>query len=91
MQCEWQEAERAWLVKLADLAKRGAQVWTSIPGLLARRTASGYDEGVALLAELRDLAVHQGQLATFDVKLAQVIGSYATSLALQRRLKEKRL
>jgi hypothetical protein len=85
------EAEQARLANLADLAKREAQVWARIPGLLAKRTASGYDEGVALLAELRDLAVHQGQRAAFDAKLAQVIGPYASSPALQRRLKEKRL
>jgi len=48
-----------------------AQLWTSIPALLVQRTASGYDE--ALLAELRELAEHQGQRATFDAKLAQVI------------------
>lgn len=59
--------------------------------MLAKRTASGYDEGVALLAELRDLAVHQGQHATFGAKLAQVIGPYATSPAFQRRLKEQQL
>lgn len=91
VQCERAEAEQARLAKLADLAQREAHVWASIPGLLAKRTASGYDEGIALLAELRDLAVHQGQRAAFDVKLAQAIEAYAGSAALQRRLKEKRL
>ena len=85
------KAERARLAKLADLSQREAQVWASIPGLLAKRTASGYDESVALLVELRDLAVHQGQRVAFDAKLAQVIEAYAGSAALQRRLKEKRL
>lgn len=91
VQREREEAERARLAKLADLAKREAQIWERIPGLLAKRTASGYDEGVALLADLRDLAVHQGQRATFDAKLADVTTPYAGSPALQRRLKEKRL
>ncbi len=91
VQREREAAERARLAKLADLAQREAQVWASITGLLAKRTASGYDEGVALLAELRDLAVHQGQRAAFDAKLAQVIEAYVGSPALQRRLKEKRL
>lgn len=88
---EREEAERARLAKLADLAQREAQIWASIPGLLAKRTASGYDEGVALLAELRDLAVHQGQRAAFDARLREVIAPYAGSPALQRRLKEQRL
>jgi hypothetical protein len=43
------------------------------------------------LAELRDLAVHQGQRAAFDAKLAQVTAPYIGSAALQRRLKEKQL
>ncbi len=84
-------AERARLAKLEALAKREAQVWASIPGLLAKRTASGYDEGVALLAELRDLAVHQGQRAAFDTRLREATAPYIGSAALQRRLKEKRL
>lgn len=91
IQREREAAERARLAKLADLAKREAQIWASIPGLLAKRTASGYDEGVTLLAELRDLAVHQGQQAAFDARLAQVTAPYIGSAALQRRLKDKRL
>lgn len=91
LQRERQEAERAQLAKLEALAKREAQVWASIPALLAKRTASGYDEGVALLTELRDLAVHRGQRAAFDARLAEVTAPYAGSPALQRRLKERRL
>ena len=44
---ERQEAERARLAKLETLAKREEQVWKQLPELLARRTASGYDEAVA--------------------------------------------
>lgn len=91
VQRERKQAERARLAKLADLATREAQVWRSIPGLLAKRTASGYDEGVSLLAELRDLAVHQGKRAAFNDRLADVTAPYARSPAFQRRLKEKQL
>jgi hypothetical protein len=90
-QREHQATERARLAKLEALAKREAQVWASIPALLAKRTTSGYDEGVMLLAELRDLAVHRGQRGAFDAKLAEVTAPYIGSVALQRRLKEKRL
>jgi hypothetical protein len=88
---ERQATERARLAKLEALAKREAQIWARIPALLAKRTASGYDEGVALLADLRDLAVHRGQRAAFDTRLAKVTAPYVGSVALQRRLKEKRL
>jgi hypothetical protein len=91
LQREREEAERARLAKLANLAKREAEIWASIPGLLAKRTASGYDEGVTLLVELRELAVHQGQRAAFEAKLLTCTEPYATSPALQRRLKEKQL
>jgi hypothetical protein len=88
---EREAAERARLAKLADVAKREDLIWQSIPELLAKQTASGYDEGVALLAELRDLAVHRGQRAAFDSRLAEVIAPHTRSSALQRRLKEHRL
>jgi hypothetical protein len=90
-QRERETAERARLAKLETLAQREAQTWASVPNLLAKRTASGYDEGVDLLVELRDLAVHRGQRAAFDTRLAEVTAPYAGSPALQRRLKEKRL
>jgi hypothetical protein len=91
IQRERAEAERARLAKLADLAAREPQIWASIPAILAKRTASGYDEGVGLLAELRDLAVHRKDVAAFKVRLAEVIAPYTGSPALLRRLKENRL
>ncbi len=84
-------AERTRLAKLEALAQREPQIWASIPGLLAKRTASGYDEGVARLVELRDLAVQRGQRAAFEAQLAEVTAPYISSAALQRRLKAERL
>ncbi len=88
---ERREAERARLAKLDALAKREEQVWAQVPDLLARRSASGYDEAVAHLAELRDLAVHRNQRAAFDARLRDVLAPYMTSAALQRRLREQKL
>ncbi|HJZ48534.1 MAG TPA: hypothetical protein VKE41_15265, partial [Roseiflexaceae bacterium] len=88
---ERQEAERERLARLEALAKREEQVWAQLPELLARRTASGYDEAVAHLAELRDLAVHRKQRAAFDARLRDVLAPYASSAALQRRLHQKKL
>lgn len=84
-------AEQARLAKLATLAQREAEIWASIPALLAKRNASGYDEGVARLVDLRDLAVHRGQQAAFADRLAEVIAPYAASPAVQRRLKAHKL
>lgn len=91
LQREREAAERARLAKLEALARREAEVWADVSALLAKRTSSGYDEGVALLAELRDLAAHRGQQAVFDARLAEVTGPYAGSAALQRRLRDKGL
>jgi hypothetical protein len=74
---EQREAERIRLAKLDALAKREEQVWAALPGLLARRIASGYDEAVAHLADLRDLAVHRKQRAAFDARLSEVLAPYA--------------
>jgi hypothetical protein len=73
------------------LAQREQQVWAQLPGLLALRSASGYQAAVAHLADLRDLAVHRGQRAAFDARLSDLLAPYATSAALQRRLREKKL
>ncbi|MBX0326607.1 hypothetical protein K2Z83_02735 [Oscillochloris sp. ZM17-4] len=88
---EREATERARLAKLEALAQREAQAWANVTSLLAKRTASGYDEGVALLAELRDLAAHRGQRAAYNTRLAEVTAPYAGSPAPQRRLKEQRL
>jgi hypothetical protein len=88
---EKRAAERARLAKLDALAKREEQVWTTLPALLARRIANSYDQAVAHLADLRDLAVHRGQRAAFDTRLSELLAPYATSAALLRRLREKKL
>jgi len=88
---ERQEAERARLAALEALAKREEQVWAQVPRLLAQRRARGYDEAVAQLAELRDLAVHRKQRAAFEARLGDVLAPYVTSAALLRRLREKKL
>jgi len=88
---DFKAAERARLARLEALSKRAEQVWAQIPSLLAQRTASGYEQAVTHLAELRDLAVHRNERPAFDARLADVVAPYATSSALQRRLKEKRL
>jgi hypothetical protein len=88
---ERREAERARLAKLDALAQREEQVWAVLPGLLARRIASSYDEAVAHLADLRDLAAHRGQRAAFDARLSELLAPYASSTGLLRRLREQKL
>ncbi|WP_129674555.1 hypothetical protein [Candidatus Chloroploca sp. Khr17] len=91
IQREREAAAQARLARLDALAQREDAVWEQIATLLAKRTASSYEESVGYLVELRELAIHQQKRATFDTKLAEVIAPYAKSTALQRRLQEKRL
>ena len=88
---EQQAAERARLARLEALAKREEQVWAEIPGLLALRTARGYDDAVTHMTELRALAIHQKQRAAFDARLRDMLVPFAGSAALMRRLREKKL
>ena len=59
--------------------------------MLAERKASSYQAAVAHLADLRDLAVHRGQRASFDSRLSDLLTPYATSAALLRRLRDQKL
>ncbi len=69
----------------------GEQVWAQIPDLLAQRKASGYEQAVAQLAELRHAAVHRKQRAAFDERLTDLLKFYPPTPALQRRLREHKL
>ncbi|PDW00343.1 hypothetical protein [Candidatus Chloroploca asiatica] len=91
IQREREAAAQARLARLDALAQREDALWEQIAILLAKRTASSYEESVGYLVELRELAIHQQKRAAFDAKLADVIAPYAKSTALQRRLQEKRL
>ncbi len=88
---EREAVEHKRLAALGALAQRAEQVWSQIPELLALRTAKGYDQAVAHLVELRDLAEHRNQRAAFDARLSELLGAHPASPALGRRLREQRL
>ncbi len=85
---EREAARQARLAKLETLAKREPQVWLQVEQLLAKRTASGYDEAVARILELRELALHRAQTEVFAGRLQDVLSPYASSTALRRRLRD---
>ena len=59
--------------------------------LIARKTAPAYDEAVALLVELRDLANHRGERSRFDEQIDALQAEYSTRPALLERLRKARL
>lgn len=85
---EREAAERTRLAALEALAGREEQAWAEVEKLLAKRSGGSYDQAVALLAELRDLARHRSEGETFARRLAESVAPVASSTALQRRLRE---
>jgi hypothetical protein len=73
---------------LQDFAAGAAQAWREIPALVDQKRARPYDEAVALLVKLRDLAVFQNRLPAFQARLATLQAQYADRPAFQERLRK---
>ena len=56
--------------------------------LIEEKKARPYDEAVALLVKLRDLAVFQNRLAEFEACLSSLQAQYAGRPAFQERLRK---
>jgi len=56
-----QEARAARERHLSDLAKRREEVWAQVDQLIATKQPRKYDEAVALLCDLRELAMRDGK------------------------------
>lgn len=76
IQRERAEAKQARLANLAKLAKREKAAWEEVAEHLATRRAQGYDKAVALLDELRQLALHEKRAEAFKARLQSVIQPY---------------
>ncbi|MBK8050886.1 MAG: hypothetical protein IPK16_29565 [Anaerolineales bacterium] len=85
------EAEAQRLKDLQDFAPRAPQAWREVERLLEEKTARAYDEALALLVKLRDLAVFQHQLPEFKTRLDALKARYAKRTAFQERLRKARL
>ena len=60
------EAEARRIKDLQDFAPRAPQAWRDVQALIEEKKARPYDEAVALLVKLRDLAVFQDRLPEFE-------------------------
>ena len=85
------EAEARRIKDLQDFAPCAAQAWRDVQTLIEEKKARPYDEAVALLVKLRDLAVFQGRLPEFQTRLAALQAQYANRPALQERFRKARL
>ncbi len=72
--------------KLEALAKRKDQVWEQVFELIALKQTKPYDQAVAYLIELRDLAEYQGNLEEFQASIQQIHKDYSKRPGLISRL-----
>lgn len=56
--------------------------------MIEEKKARPYDEAIALLVKLRDLAIFQDWLPEFRARLAALQAQYAGRLAFQERLRK---
>jgi hypothetical protein len=77
--------------QLNALAPKAAQTWDRIHELIALKQAKPYDEAVALLQDLRDLAEYQGRLPEFRQQLQALRSDYSNRPGLLKRLQSKKL
>ena len=85
------EAEARRIKDLQDFAPRATQAWRDVQALIEEKKARPYDEAVALLVKLRDLAVFQDRLPEFQARMAALQAQYASRPAFQERLRKARL
>ena len=81
-------AEAKRIRDLQDFAPRAPQAWRDVQALIEEKKARPYDEAVALLVKLRDLAVFQNRLAEFETRLSSLQAQYAGRPAFQERLRK---
>jgi hypothetical protein len=80
----------AYAKRLDDLAAAGEAAWKRVNDMIATKKTSEYDQAVALLRDLRALAVRQGEAETavFKKRVLDLRTQYSTRPALRSRLDE---
>ncbi|MCL5276160.1 MAG: hypothetical protein M1434_15680, partial [Chloroflexi bacterium] len=84
---EQAEAERQRIRELEELSQREEPTWTWVDRLLEQRAAKPYDEAVALLVKLRDLAAYQNRLPAFEIRFAAMANRCTGRRSLMERFR----
>ena len=85
------EQAKARAEYLDELVTRQDAVWKEVERLVAARVPKAYDEAVALLVDLRDVAERANGSAQFRSRLAGLMGRYSNRPSLLERLQRTRL
>lgn len=86
-----EEAEAKRIRELEALAKREAETWGQVESLIEQMQSKPYDEAVALLIKLRDLAQYREEEANFQARINTIYERYSRRSGLIRRLRDARL
>ncbi len=76
---------------LDQMGKREEATWNEIVSHIQKRQPNEYDKAVNLLIDLRDLALRQGRVATFQSALRKLRQEHAAKESLLRRLAKAKL
>jgi hypothetical protein len=85
------KADRQRREHLESLSRRGDAAWRDVNERIDRKNAQGYDEAIALLIDLRDVAVSTGALETFTRRVHEIRARYANRPSFQERLVKQKL
>ena len=83
------EAAEARERRLDQLAPREEEAWERADALAATKQPAAYDEAVALLADLRDLAAREGRADAFSARLHLLRERHARKSSFLERLRKK--
>ena len=72
---------------LKTIAPKADEIWREVHQLIELKQAKPYEEAVASLVDLRDLAISQGNLLQFDDRITQLKRQYSSRSGLLTRLK----
>jgi hypothetical protein len=71
---------------LAQLGRRQAAAWREVEALISKRNPNGYDDAVALLADLREVASTRNRTAEFEARVTGIRERHARKTAFIGRL-----
>lgn len=82
------KAEARRIAALEALTERKEETWRQVDALIQESKAKAYDEAVALLKQLQELAEYQAQRPAFEKRLAALCEQYSRRHSLMRRLRQ---
>lgn len=84
-------AAQARINRLKALAPKQTQMWEEVFKLITMKQAKPYDQAVAHLMDLRDLAEFEGKLQEFRNRINQIERDYSRLSGLMSRMKKAKL